>query len=59
MPTVLKPEDAARWARDLVALHEGEALHRAFDKSCCHILNNLGFGEFVAEFQKATKGYHS
>ena len=57
--TVLKPEEAARWARALVALHKGEALHRAFDKACCELLSNLGFGEFVDEFRKATKGYHA
>lgn len=59
MQIVLKPEEAARWARALVALHKGEALHRAFDKACCELLSNLGFGEFVDEFVKATKGYHA
>jgi hypothetical protein len=43
----------------LVALHKGEALHRAFDKACCDLLNSLGFGDFVQEFMKATKGYHA
>jgi hypothetical protein len=34
-------------------------LHRAFDKACCELLCNLGFGDFVEEFMKATKGYHA
>lgn len=36
-----------------------EALHRAFDKACCELLCSLGFGGFVEEFMKATKGYHA
>lgn len=56
---VLSPADAHKLAKALVALHKGEALHRAFDKACCELLNNLGFGDFVDEFKKATKGYHA
>lgn len=57
--TVLSPADAHQLAKDLVALHKGEALHREFDKACCDLLNSLGFGDFVQEFMKATKGYHA
>ncbi len=59
MPTVLSPVEALRWAKALTALHQGEALHRAFDKACCELLCSLGFGDFVEEFMKATKGYHA
>lgn len=57
--TVLSPADAHQLAKALVALHKGEALHRAFDQACCDLLNSLGFGDFVQEFMKATKGYHA
>lgn len=53
------PDEAAHMARELTATLTGDALHRAFDKACCELLCNLGFGDFVEEFMKATKGYHA
>lgn len=52
------PEYAAQIARDITRTLKGHAMHKAFDKASNEILRGLGFGEFVAEFERATAGYH-
>ena len=59
MPTVLSAEDAAKWARAMVALHTGDALHMAMDEASNYLLNSLGYSEFVEIFHAATCGEHS
>lgn len=63
MPITLRtcqptPEAAALLARDITRTLSGHAMHKAFDKASNDLLRNLGFGEFVAEFERATAGYH-
>jgi hypothetical protein len=63
MPITLRtcqptPEAAELLARDITRTLTGHAMHKAFDRASNEILRGLGFGEFVAEFERATEGYH-
>ena len=53
------PVEAAHMASELTRTLSGDPLHKAFDQASNAILSSLGFGDFVAEFERATHGYHS